>query len=215
LKCAACAFDNPDASTFCGGCGRLLANACPACGFKNPTHVDFCGGCGAVLAPPLDELHTRPPSTAPQLRQAERRRVTVLFADLVGSTSIAGQLDPEDLRGLIRTYLTACASVVHQFGGRVAQYLGDGILANFGYPMAHEDDAERAVRAGLGLVEAVRELRPVAVGAANIQLAVRVGIATGLVIAGDSPGGRPGEEDGLVGETLNLAARLQAAAEPN
>jgi len=140
--------------------------------------------------------------------------VTVLFADLVGSTNISGQLDPEDLRGLIRTYLTTCTSVVQQFGGRVAQYLGDGILANFGYPMAHEDDAERAVRAGLGLVEAVRELR-LKVGAANIELAVRVGIATGLVIAGDSPGGRPGEEDGLVGETLNVAARLQAAADPN
>ena len=140
--------------------------------------------------------------------------MTVLFADLVGSTNISGQLDPEDLRGLIRTYLTTCTSVVQQFGGRVAQYLGDGILANFGYPMAHEDDAERAVRAGLGLVEAVRELR-LKVGAANIELAVRVGIATGLVIAGDSPGGRPGEEDGLVGETLNVAARLQAAADPN
>jgi class 3 adenylate cyclase/predicted ATPase len=140
--------------------------------------------------------------------------VTVLFADLVGSTSISGQLDPEDLRGLIRTYLSTCTSMVEQFGGRVAQYLGDGILATFGYPVAHEDDAERAVRAGLGLVEAVRELR-LKVGAANIPLEVRVGLATGLVIAGDSPGGRPGEEDGLVGETLNVAARLQAAAEPN
>ena len=140
--------------------------------------------------------------------------MTVLFADLVGSTTISGQLDPEDFRGLIRTYLAACTSVVEQFGGRVAQYLGDGILANFGYPMAHEDDAERAVRAGLGLVEAVRELRP-KIGAANIELAVRVGIATGLVIAGDSPGGRPGEEAGLVGQTLNVAARLQAAADPN
>jgi class 3 adenylate cyclase/predicted ATPase len=140
--------------------------------------------------------------------------VTVLFADLVGSTTISGQLDPEDLRGLIRTYLTTCTAVVQRFGGRVAQYLGDGILANFGYPTAHEDDAESAVRAGLGLVEAVRELSP-KVGAANIQLAVRVGIATGLVIAGDSPGGRPGQEDGLIGETLNVAARLQAATDPN
>ena len=140
--------------------------------------------------------------------------MTVLFADLVGSTSISGQLDPEDLRGLFRTYLTTCTSVVERFGGHVAQYLGDGILAYFGYPMAHEDDAERAVRAGLGIVEAVKELRA-PIGAANISLAVRVGIATGLVIAGDTPGGRPGEEDGLVGETLNIAARLQAGAEPN
>jgi class 3 adenylate cyclase/predicted ATPase len=154
-------------------------------------------------------------STSPEPRQAERRRVTVLFADLVGSTSISGQLDPEDLRGLIRSYLTASSTVVQHFGGRVAQYLGDGILANFGYPMAHEDDAERAVRAGLGIVEAVKQLRPVPIAAANIELSVRVGIATGLVIAGDSPGGRPGEEDGLVGETLNLAARLQASADPN
>lgn len=141
--------------------------------------------------------------------------MTVLFADLVGSTSISGQLDPEDLRALFRTYLTTCTFVVQRFGGHVAQYLGDGILAYFGYPMAHEDDAERAVRAGLGIVEAVTQLRPVPIGAASVQLAVRVGIATGLVIAGDSPGGRPGEVDGLVGETLNIAARLQAGAEPN
>jgi predicted ATPase/class 3 adenylate cyclase len=124
-------------------------------------------------------------------------------------------MDPEDLRGLVRTYQTTCATVIQRFAGHVAQFLGDGILAYFGYPTAYEDDAERAVRAGLGLVEAVARLGAVPVAGSSIQLAVRVGIATGLVVAGEPMGTHPSEDSGIIGETPNLAARLQALAAPN
>lgn len=222
MKCPACSFDNPEPSRFCGGCGQPLGRSCPACGSGNPSHFLFCGQCGGALGHPTPSLGAGRPGTrhqqpAPPVepRRAERRQVTVLFADLVGSTAISGQIDPEDLRELVRTYQTTCLTVVERFAGHLAQFLGDGILAYFGYPTAHEDDAERAVRAGLGLVEAVEQLGAIPAGGSSIQLAVRVGIATGLVVAGDALGTHPHEDAGIVGETPNLAARLQALARPN
>jgi len=137
---------------------------------------------------------------------AERRQVTVMFSDLVGSTALAARMDPEDLRELISGYHKCVAETVRRFGGFVAQYLGDGVLVYFGYPEAHEDDAERAVRAGLELIAAVIALKTQA------ALQTRVGIATGLVVVGDL---MTGHERGIVGETPNLAARLQGIAEPN
>jgi class 3 adenylate cyclase len=146
------------------------------------------------------------------LASAERRHVTVMFCDLVGSTALSARLDPEDLRGIIGTYHRCCAEVVERNGGFVAKYLGDGVLAYFGYPQAHEHDAERAVRAGLALVEEVPKLEATAAGG---SLQVRVGIATGLVVVGDLIGSGEAQERGIVGETPNLAARLQGIAEPN
>jgi class 3 adenylate cyclase len=140
---------------------------------------------------------------------AERRQVTVLFSDLVGSTALAARMDPEDLRELISAYHKCVAETVRRFGGFVAQYLGDGVLAYFGYPEAHEDDAERAVRAGLELIAGVVALQTPA------ALQTRVGIATGLVVVGDLTGLGEGRERGIIGETPNLAARLQGIAEPN
>ena len=139
---------------------------------------------------------------------AERRQLTVLFCDLVGSTSLASRLDLEELRDVIRSFQAACAAVIRQFGGTISRYMGDGILVLFGYPHAHEDDAERAVRAGLSMVEAVARLRPPA--AAGEPLAARVGIATGLVVVGDLIGEGAAEEEAVLGETPNLAARLHA-----
>src|SRR6516162_8597908 len=136
---------------------------------------------------------------------AERRRLTVMFCDLVGSTALSGKLDPEDLRGIIGTYHRCCTDLIEHNGGFVAKYMGDGVLAYFGYPRAHEHDAERAVRAGLGLVEAVPRLET----AAGFSLQVRVGIATGLAVVGDLIGSGEAQERGIVGETPNLAARLQ------
>jgi predicted ATPase/class 3 adenylate cyclase len=138
---------------------------------------------------------------------AERRQVTVMFSDLVGSTALSARMDPEDLRELISAYQKCVAETVRRFGGFVAQYLGDGVLVYFGYPEAHEDDAERAVRAGLELIAAVIALKTPA------SLQTRVGIATGLVVVGDLTG--EAQERGIVGETPNLAARLQGIAEPN
>ena len=141
--------------------------------------------------------------------RAERRQVTVMFSDLVGSTALCGRMDPEDLREVISAYQNCVGETVHRFGGFVAKYMGDGVLIYFGYPQAHEDDAERAVRAGLELVAGVASLKT------RTQLQTRVGIATGLVVVGDLIGSGPSQEKAIVGETPNLAARLQGVAEPD
>ena len=148
------------------------------------------------------------PSLSPEDR-AERRQVTVMFSDLVGSTALSARMDPEDLREVISAYQKCVAETVQRFGGFVAKYMGDGVLIYFGYPQAHEDDAERAVRAGLELVAAVSGLKT------HAALQTRVGIATGLVVVGDLIGSGGSQEQAIVGETPNLAARLQGIAEPN
>jgi class 3 adenylate cyclase/predicted ATPase len=142
--------------------------------------------------------------------EAERRQLTVMFCDLVGSTELSARLDPEDLREVIGAYHRAVAEIVARFDGFVAKYMGDGVLVYFGYPRAHEDDAERAVRAGLGVVDAVGRL-----DLKSAKLQARVGIATGLVVVGDLIGEGSAQEQSVVGETPNLAARLQALAEPD
>ena len=148
------------------------------------------------------------PSAQPEDR-AERRQVTVMFSDLVGSTALSARMDPEDLREVISAYQNCVAETVGRFSGFVAKYMGDGVLIYFGYPQAHEDDAERAVRAGLELVAAVSHLKT------HAALQTRVGIATGLVVVGDLIGSGASQEQAIVGETPNLAARLQGVAEPN
>jgi class 3 adenylate cyclase len=132
-----------------------------------------------------------------------------MFSDLVGSTALSARMDPEDLREVISAYQKCVAEIVQRFGGFVAKYMGDGLLVYFGYPQAHEDDAERAVRAGLELVQAVGALK------SSVPLQTRVGIATGMVVVGDLVGSGAAQEHGIVGETPNLAARLQGIAEPN
>ena len=162
----------------------------------------------------LDKTRTLVPGfkeVTPQ-EGAERRQLTVMFCDLVGSTTMSAQFDPEDMRGIVGAYHRCCASIIVANGGFAANYMGDGVLAYFGYPKAHEHDAERAVRAGLALVEAVPELDT----AARAPLHVRIGIATGVVVVGDLPDlGEARERGGVIGETPNLAARLQAIAEPD
>src|SRR4051812_13704492 len=147
---------------------------------------------------------------APASADAERRQLTGMFCDLVGSTALASRLDPEDLREVLGAYHAVVAEVVTEFGGYVAKYMGDGVLAYFGYPQAQEHDAEQAVRAGLALVDRIGRLN----GGAD-ALASRVGIATGLVIVGDLIGSGEAQERGVVGETPNLAARLQEIAPAN
>ena len=159
---------------------------------------------GAVLELP------QPAFTEPKPQDtAERRQVTVMFSDLVGSTALSARMDPEDLREIISAYQKCVAETVQRFGGFVAKYMGDGVLVYFGYPQAHEDDPEQAVRAGLALIEAVSALK------SAVSLQTRVGIATGLVVVGELIGSGEAQERGIVGETPNLAARLQGLAEPN
>src|SRR5262249_30432197 len=162
---------------------------------------------GSGKATPAD---VTPPSATPSAHpedRAERRQVTVMFSDLVGSTALSARMDPEDLREVISAYQKCVRENVQRFGGFVAKYMGDGVLVYFGYPQAHEDDAERAVRAGLELVTAVGGLKT------HAALQTRVGIATGLVVVGDLIGSGASQEQAILGETPNLAARLQSVAE--
>jgi class 3 adenylate cyclase len=142
--------------------------------------------------------------------EAERRQLTVLFCDLVGSTELATRLDPEDLRAVMAMYHRCTGAVIERFEGHLAKYLGDGVLAYFGWPRAHEDDAERAVRAGLTLVDAIPRLEP----QTDVRLRGRIGIATGQVVVGDLVGAGASRDEAVVGEVPNLAARLQALARP-
>ena len=157
-----------------------------------------------------DEVAARSHSEAPRMGDAERRHLTVMIGDLVGSTALSARLDPEDMRAVTDAYHAACARIVSTYDGFLAEFRGDGILAYFGYPHAHEDDAERTVRAGLDIVAAVAQLDT----PANEPLAVRIGVATGLVVIGDLSGEGALREHAVVGQTPNIAARLQGLAEP-
>lgn len=173
---------------------------CPECQHENPVGAKFCNQCATPLS-------------IPSSGGAERRQLTVMFCDVVESTALAGQLDPEDWRDVIRAYQAACAVVIHRFEGHIAQYLGDGILVYFGYPQAHQDDAQRAVRAGLEILEAVDGLRVEMKRERGLPLAVRVGIRTGLVVVGEI-GGDGRYEQLALGDTPNIAARIQGRAAP-
>jgi class 3 adenylate cyclase/predicted ATPase len=204
IPCTRCQAENREGRRFCAECGAPLPTPCAGCGFPNEPDEKFCGGCGIPLGTAAPAAHRKPGQP-----EAERRHLTVLFGDLVGSTELSGRLDPEDMGRVIRTYQTCCAAAIRRWEGYVARFMGDGVLAYFGFPRAHEDDAERGVRAGLELSDAVGHLT-----AAGGPLAARVGIATGLVMVRQRVGEEPADEETVFGETPNLAARLQAFAEP-
>jgi class 3 adenylate cyclase len=164
----------------------------------------------AALGAEVPAAGTAASGDAPAPADAERRQLTVMFCDLVGSTPLAARLDPEDLREVIAAYHRAVARAAAGFDGFVAKYMGDGVLVYFGYPRAHEDDAERAVRAGLAVIDGVGRL-----DVKSVKLQARVGIATGLVVVGDLIGEGSAQEQSVVGETPNLAARLQVLADPD
>jgi class 3 adenylate cyclase len=184
------------------GATPLLPSTLPAPGSPSPAHLDDVTR--DAVAPP----------TAVRPTDAERRQLTVLFCDLVDSTGLAGQFDPEELREVVRAYQDTCARVIARYDGHIAQYLGDGLLVYFGYPLAHEDDAQRAVRAGLGMIDALGQLNTRLEQEHGVHLAARLGIHTGLVVVGEVGGGTRQEQLAL-GETPNLAARLQGIAAPN
>ena len=200
MSCPECQHDNPVGAKFCNACAAPLQVRCPSCRTDNPLNAKFCHQCATPLV-----------GAGPQ--GAERRQLTVMFCDLVGSTGLAVQLDPEDWREVVRAYQSVCATVIHRFEGYIAQYLGDGILVYFGYPQAHEDDAQRAVRAGLEILEAMAALRTRIEREWDLPLAVRLGIRTGLVVVGEM-GGDGRYEQLALGDTPNIAARIQARATP-
>jgi len=206
MRCSNCGSDNREGANFCNACGTALGNKCAACGTLNQPGAKFCDECGAALT---GGVRTKAEGVAPTLvpSAGERRHLTVLFCDLVGSTEIAARLDPEEWREVVAAYHRAAAETITRYGGYVAKYLGDGVMAFFGYPEAHDNDAERAARAGLEMLDAISKLgeetgRP--------KLAARVGIDSGAVVVGAGAG----KEADVFGEAPNIAARVQAAAEP-
>ncbi len=217
MKCQNCQHDNMEGNKFCGQCGAKLPLLCPSCHSENPSDNKFCGQCGGDLSGSIQsaspETLEQTPEQTPQENEAERRQLTVMFCDLADSTALSEKLDPEDLRKVIGDYQNACAKEIETYGGYIARYMGDGILIYFGYPSAHEDDPERGVRTGLAIIDSIKALS--LVQEFDIELQVRVGIATGLVVAGDIVGEGASEEHAVLGVTPNLAARLQGVADPN
>ncbi len=231
MQCPQCQHENASDAKFCNQCAAPFAPVCSACGHENTADAKFCNQCGTSLTsytplPDFDQRDvqdsrqepssirvTASPAESP-MPEAERRQLTVMFCDLVGSTPLAGQLDPEDLREVVRAYQECAAGVIQQYDGHIAQYLGDGLLIYFGWPHAHEDDAHRAVHTGLGIVEALDGLNTTLETAYGVRLAVRLGIHTGPVVVGEMGGGGRYENLAL-SETPNIAARLEGLTSPN
>ncbi|MBV8362649.1 MAG: zinc ribbon domain-containing protein, partial [Deltaproteobacteria bacterium] len=210
MRCSNCGSENPAGKKFCGDCGTPLENRCSKCGAENPAGKRFCGDCGA----PFDA--TAPAGAAPHSGAliGERRHLTVLFCDLVGSTETAARLDPEEWRELVASYHHTAAEAITRYGGHVAKYLGDGVMAFFGYPEAHDNDAERAARAALAMLDGISKLgeetpppspSPMSNnggGERHPKLTARVGIDSGAVVVG---AGASKEAD-VFGEAPNIAA---------
>src|SRR6266478_5197724 len=204
MRCPNCSAENPQGAKFCSECASSMMVKCARCGANNQPGAKYCNECAAPLS-----ASARVEATV-QSRDSlagERRHLTVLFCDLVGSTEIAGHLDPEEWREIVASYHRAAAQAVERFGGHVAQYLGDGVMAYFGWPEAHDNDAERAARAGLAILEAITKLNE---HPARPKLAARVGIDSGAVVVGTGAG----NEADVFGDAPNVAARVQAAAQP-
>lgn len=209
MQCPACQSRNRDGRKFCSECGNPLGPVCSACGLRNDPGDHYCGDCGQPLLQPTSGGH------APAERdRGARRQLTVLFCDLVGSTSLSERLDPEEMRDVLRDYQAIAEEVISRFGGRIGHYMGDGLLVYFGYPRAYGDDARRAVQTGLALTAAVRALDERLSREQGISVAVRVGIHTGVAVIATMGRGDARLGIDVVGDTPNIAARLQTLAEP-
>jgi class 3 adenylate cyclase/predicted ATPase len=211
MECPTCKADLLDSSKFCAQCGARLSRVCGTCGHSNPVNSNFCSDCGASLTAdtPAPSAAIPQAPSSPSSLTVEHRQLSVMFCDLVGSVALAERLDPDSLHDVLTAYHRRVTEIVEAAGGVVAQYQGDGILAYFGYPVVSEDDTERAVRAGLKLVN-VFESSP-----APENLRLRVGIATGMAVVGELAAAAMADQPPIVGGTPNLAARLQSIAEPN
>src|SRR3954471_20115786 len=202
--CQSCGTENPASAKFCMSCGAQLERRCANCGAAAPPQARFCMECGSALADAPAPAAARTAAPPPE----ERRQVTVLFADLSGYTAVSEHMDPERVKALVDSALQRLAQEVERFGGSVDKFIGDNVMALFGAPVAHEDDAERAVRAGLGMQHAMEEINEQLRESHGVTLALRVVVNTGEVVAG-----AVGEAYTVVGDTVNVAGRLQSAAE--
>src|SRR5262249_8117257 len=226
MRCKKCGSENPTGKRFCGDCGEPLGYRCAQCGSENPPGKKFCGDCGAPLSvdsaarvsPSRTTIAEPKAATETQLAAAptqdsttvdgERRHLTVLAGELVNSAEISVRLDPEEWREIAADYQSTAASTVTRFGGQGAKYLGDSLVVYFGYPEAHEDDAERAVRAGIAIIEAVAGLNYQLAAKYGAKLSVRVGVHSGSVVVSH----RAGKEADVFGDTPNIASRMLAVA---
>src|SRR4051812_43077820 len=212
--CPSCGSENPDRARFCMSCGTALSPHCPNCGAESPPGAKFCIECGTglVAGGAADAAATAaapaPPAAAEPLPE-ERRQVSVLFADLSGYTAVAERMDPEAVKQLLDRTLRKLGEEVTRFGGSVDKFIGDNVMAVFGAPLAHEDDPERAVRAGLAMQETMERMNEKYAPQSEVNFMLRVGINSGEVLAG-----RMGDGYTVIGDTVNVAARLQAAARP-
>ena len=206
IPCPSCRNPSPPSFRFCGACGAALERTCPACRAPSPLEFQFCGNCGARLAG-VPDTATVGAASEPLVGE-ERKVVTVVFADLTASTELATRLDPEELRGVLRPFYDAMSEEIERFDGTVEKFIGDAVVAVFGVPIAHEDDPQRAVRAALAMQSRMATLNEELAGAAGGDLAIRIGINTGEVLAAH----RTEREGFVTGEAVNLAARLQSLA---
>ena len=233
IRCESCGSENRPGRRFCGGCGAALSTACPSCSFSNEPDERFCGGCGQRLtaavadvkpAPLLTVTPAAPETYTPrhlanrilasrEALEGERKQVTVLFADVVGSTELIRDLDPEEARALLEPAVRAMIESVHRFEGTVCRVMGDGIMALFGAPLAHEDHAARASYAALTMQEAIRGYGEIARARAGVELNARVGLNSGEVVVG-SISNDLYVEYSAIGPTTHLAARMEQLAVP-
>jgi class 3 adenylate cyclase/predicted ATPase/ribosomal protein L40E len=209
MNCPSCGTENPPRAKFCMACGSALALTCPACGAENPPGAKFCIECGETLEAPAPAEEAAPEAPAAEALPEERRQATVLFADLSGYTAVAERMDPEAVKSLIDRALRRLGQEVVRYGGRVDKYIGDNVMAVFGAPLAHEDDPERAVRAGLAMQAAMGEINEGIAEPVAAAFELRVGINSGEVLAG-----KVGDEYTVTGDPVNVASRLQSAARP-
>src|SRR5208283_3071109 len=202
MRCSKCGTEGIRGKKFCAECGNPSSNRCASCNSDNAVDAKFCADCGKPLNTPVSpSVAETPPVQAPGV-DGERRHLTILFCDLVGSTTLAAQVDPEEWRATVAGYQRAASEAIARFGGEVVRYVGDGIMAFFGYPVAHDNDAERAARAGLAILDAIEQINE---QPAHGKLSVRIGMDSGHVVVGTGTGNAVD----AFGDAANIAARVQ------
>ena len=206
--CPHCKHENPPQAKFCNNCGTSLQGLCPNCGTQNPVGSNFCMECGFNLKSSVANVSSNQleESLAQPQKLAERRQLTVLFCDLVGSTPLSEKLDAEEYRQVILDYHHLAEKVIKRFGGHIAQYLGDGLLVYFGYPIGLENAAQVGIMAGLGILEEVARANPQWASEGKTEIDIRLGLHSGLVVV---------DQHLAVGDTVNIAARLEGLAPIN
>src|SRR4051812_13473237 len=211
--CPNCSAENPERARFCMSCGGELAPHCPSCGTENPAGAKFCMQCGTAFGEAASAAKPRAPAPAAAPAEAppeERRQATVLFADLSGYTAAAERMDPEAVKALVDRTLRRLGEEIERFGGSIDKFIGDNVMGVFGAPVTHEDDPERAVRAGLAMQGAMEGANRISQEKYGVEFSLRVGINSGEVMAG-----AVGDRYTVMGDAVNVAARLQAAGRPS